>query len=134
MSDLGKWVLILAVLVGAAAALYFNTRSPAPEEIAALVKAQQTTASEACAARGLKYFRETGNYPQLKNGRDAETVAQERCSRAGGAFHPVQQPSNCVLRGIAYFKEIGSYPKLSTGRDAAIVAEERCSRSPAAFP
>jgi hypothetical protein len=39
-----------------------------------------------CVSRGISYFREIGSYPTLSDGRDAVTVATERCSRTAGAF------------------------------------------------
>jgi hypothetical protein len=45
---------------------------------------------EACAARGVAYFKEIGSYPTLSAapnaGRSAEDVAIERCNRTTTAF------------------------------------------------
>lgn len=45
---------------------------------------------EACAARGVAYFKEIGSYPRLESppneGRTAEDVARERCNRTTSAF------------------------------------------------
>lgn len=45
----------------------------------------ETTVAE-CVARGIAYFKEIGSYPTLSDGRDAATVAFERCSRTTTAF------------------------------------------------
>jgi hypothetical protein len=34
---------------------------------------------EACVERGIQYFKDWGTYPKLRNGKDAEEVARERC-------------------------------------------------------
>jgi len=40
----------------------------------------------ACIGRGVAYFRETGSWPRLGDGRDAFSVAEERCARTPTAF------------------------------------------------
>jgi hypothetical protein len=39
-----------------------------------------------CEAQGRLYFREIGSYPTLSDGRSADTVTSERCSRSLSAF------------------------------------------------
>lgn len=39
-----------------------------------------------CISRGIDYFKEIDSWPTLSTGRDAATVAQERCSRTTDAF------------------------------------------------
>lgn len=34
---------------------------------------------EACVQRGIQYFKDWGTFPKLRNGKDAEEVARERC-------------------------------------------------------
>ena len=41
---------------------------------------------ETCVAKGVAYFKEIEAFPTLSDGRDAETVARERCHRTTGAF------------------------------------------------
>lgn len=39
-----------------------------------------------CTKRGIDYFKEIGSWPSLSDGRDAATVAAERCNRTTTAF------------------------------------------------
>jgi hypothetical protein len=39
-----------------------------------------------CVQRGIAYFKEIESYPNLSNGRDATSVAIERCNRTINAF------------------------------------------------
>jgi hypothetical protein len=39
-----------------------------------------------CITRGVEYFRSTGSYPTLSDGRNAFNVARERCQRTTTAF------------------------------------------------
>lgn len=39
-----------------------------------------------CVRRGIKYFSDVGSYPLLSDGRHADEVARERCSRTRNAF------------------------------------------------
>ena len=39
----------------------------------------EQTKYESCVARGIQYFKDWGTYPKLRNGKDAEEVARERC-------------------------------------------------------
>ena len=41
---------------------------------------------KSCLTKGAAYFREIGSYPKLSDGRDADTVAKERCYNTTGAF------------------------------------------------
>lgn len=41
---------------------------------------------EACYRKGITYYREIGSYPNLSDGRDANTVIGERCARSKLAF------------------------------------------------
>jgi hypothetical protein len=43
-------------------------------------------AINACAARGVAYFKEIGSYPTLSNGREADVEAIQRCRRTTTAF------------------------------------------------
>jgi hypothetical protein len=45
-----------------------------------------SAAFEACVSRGRAYFSEIGSFPTLSDGRDALTVARERCRRTTTAF------------------------------------------------
>jgi hypothetical protein len=40
----------------------------------------------ACSLRGIEYFKEIDAFPTLSDGRDAGTVAMERCNRRTTAF------------------------------------------------
>lgn len=40
----------------------------------------------ACINRGIIYFKEIDAWPKLSDGRDAESVASERCNRTTTAF------------------------------------------------
>lgn len=42
-----------------------------------------------CVANGISYFKEIEAYPKLSDGRDAESVAKERCHRSRVAFGSV---------------------------------------------
>ena len=44
------------------------------------------SAVEACVRRGEAYFSDIGSFPTLSDGRDALTVARERCRRTTTAF------------------------------------------------
>lgn len=46
----------------------------------------QSASVEACVARGIAYFIEIGSWPTLSTGRNAATVARERCERTTTAF------------------------------------------------
>lgn len=39
-----------------------------------------------CVGKGVAYFQEIGSWPKLSDGRDARSVAAERCNRTTGAF------------------------------------------------
>jgi hypothetical protein len=39
-----------------------------------------------CVEKGVAYFKDIGSYPNLSTGRDARSVALERCSRTTKAF------------------------------------------------
>ncbi|WP_412473565.1 hypothetical protein [Halobacteriovorax sp. YZS-1-1] len=39
-----------------------------------------------CTSRGIDYFKSIGSYPTLGNGKDAYSVAKERCQRTTTAF------------------------------------------------
>ena len=41
---------------------------------------------QACLQRGAAHFKVIGSYPNLSDGRDAETVVQQRCRRTLAAF------------------------------------------------
>jgi hypothetical protein len=45
-----------------------------------------TSDVSSCVEQGVAYFKEIGSYPYLSTGRDARSVAVERCSRTSGAF------------------------------------------------
>ena len=47
---------------------------------------QSNSQVQACIDRGVAYFREIDAYPNLSDGRDAVTVARERCNRTTTAF------------------------------------------------
>lgn len=47
--------------------------------------ASATTYSQ-CVGRGVAYFQEIESWPKLSDGRDARSVAAERCNRTTGAF------------------------------------------------
>lgn len=51
-----------------------------------VVGAVVATAEQRCTDRGIAYFKEIGSWPTLSTGRDAETVAAERCARTTSAF------------------------------------------------
>jgi hypothetical protein len=59
----------------AAAALFLCSCSPSSDDAVA-----------SCTRRGIAYFKEIGSWPQLSDGRDAATVAAERCRRTVTAF------------------------------------------------
>lgn len=40
----------------------------------------------ACVGRGIEYFSSIGSWPMLRDGRDAEQVARDRCWRTTTAF------------------------------------------------
>lgn len=48
-----------------------------------------TTYSE-CVGNGVAYFQEIESWPKLSDGRDARSVAAERCNRTTGAFDGLQ--------------------------------------------
>lgn len=62
--------LIVAIVIVVAIAIGANVKSD----------------KDKCIDRGIAYFKDIGSWPTLSSGRDAETVAQERCSRTTGAF------------------------------------------------
>ncbi|NOT77615.1 MAG: hypothetical protein HOP07_01280 [Bacteriovoracaceae bacterium] len=41
---------------------------------------------DSCVQRGITYYKEIGSYPILSDGKNAETVAIEKCSRTTSAF------------------------------------------------
>lgn len=62
----------------------------APYIIDAQRSTGQSSATDACVARGVAYFKEIGSYPTLSSlpdrGRRSEEVALERCRRSTSAF------------------------------------------------
>lgn len=50
------------------------------------VKYSTANTYSGCRSRGVAYFKMIGSYPYLTDGRDAESVAMERCGRTKHAF------------------------------------------------
>ena len=48
--------------------------------------ADDQAALDRCVSNGVAYFKEIGSYPTLSDGREAEDVAIDRCSRTTTAF------------------------------------------------
>lgn len=45
-----------------------------------------TSGTDACVSKGESYFRSVGSWPTLSDGRNAASVARERCERSPMAF------------------------------------------------
>ena len=72
--------LVIAAIIGVAIA----QRDGA--EYRAGAAQSQALQLDMCQQRGVKYFNGIGSFPALSDGRNAEAVARERCSRTTSAF------------------------------------------------
>lgn len=68
--------------------LYASLCAVAIASVLAIVYATCSTETDfdRCVARGEKYFREIGSWPNLSDGRSAHGVAIDRCDRTADAF------------------------------------------------
>ena len=93
MATLGKILLwCLAIIGGLFVLLLVFAPAPGPASSGSRSSGSSSfaTSHAGCVDLGIDYFRRIGSFPRLSDGRDARSVASERCSRSISAFNDLR--------------------------------------------
>lgn len=95
MATLGKILLWgLAIIGGLLVLLMVFVPDPGPGQASSGSRSSgagsYATSHANCVELGVDYFRRIGSFPRLSDGRDARSVASERCSRTISAFNDLR--------------------------------------------